>query len=291
MKIPDRVALRSHARRSLNSDVVRSNLLVLGLVFGLAACEKPSVEWNGNGQQLAMPAPGDEGSAPDDAQLVLRSDGSPALATIAPAATIPADSAACAGSFRVASLSKTEIYGVWWRQRDSSHTSLVAARSDDAGETWTKTVPVDTTDRGGLGCARPAPSISADAKSGYVHVTYFLHGPAGPGVFFAHSMERGELYHEPVPIMYGERPSASSVASADSVVIVAFEDPNTQNPKISIAVSRTWGHIFSRERPEASVGAAGVEKPLVAVKFPEIAVGWRTPDKSMTARVGKLRTD
>ena len=284
MKIPDRLALRSHARRSLKSD-----LLVLGLVFGLVACEKPTVEWNGNGQQLPMPATGDENSAPADAQLVLRSDGSPALAAIAAAATIPTDSAACRGSFRVAALSKSEIYGVWWRQRDSSHASLVASRSDDAGTTWTKTVPVDTTDRGALACARPAPSISADSVSGYVHVTYFLHGPGGPGVFFAHSMERGELFHEPVPIMYGERPSASAVASGDSVVVVAFEDPNTQNPKISIAMSRTWGHIFSRERLAASVGAAGVERPLVAVKFPEIAVGWRGPDKSVTARVGKLR--
>jgi len=94
-----------------------------------------------------------------------------------------------------------------------------------------------------------------------------------------------------VPIMYGERPSASAVAAADSVVVVAFEDPNTQNPKISIAVSRTWGHIFSRERPEASVGAVAVEKPLVAVRFPEIAVGWLGADKTITARVGKLRTD
>ena len=281
MKIPDHLALRSHARRSLFS----------ALVLGVVACEKPPVEWNGNGQQLALPVPGDEGSAPADAQLVLRSDGSPALSAIAPAATSPADSAACPGSFRVAALSKTEIYGVWWTKRDSSHASLVAARSDDAGSTWTKTVPVDTTDRGALACARPAPSISADPVSGYVHVTYFLHGPAGPGVFFAHSMERGELFHEPVPIMYGERPSASAVASADSVVIVAFEDPNTQNPKIAIAMSRSWGHIFSRDRPEASFGAAAVERPLVAVKFPEIAVGWRGPDKTITARVGKLRSD
>lgn len=286
MKIPDHLALRLQARRSLKSD-----LLVVSLVLGLVACEKPPVEWSGNGQQLTMPASGDENAAPADAQLVLRSDGSPALAAIAPAATMPVDSAACPGSFRVAALSKTEIYGVWWTQRDSSHASLVAARSDDAGGTWTKIVPVDTTDRGSLACARPAPSIAADAKSGYVHVTYFLHGPAGPGVFFAHSMERGELYHEPVPIMYGDRPSASAVAAADSVVVVAFEDPNTQNPKISIAMSRTWGHIFSRERPEASVGAAGVEKPLVAVKFPEIAVGWRGPDKGITARTGKLRTN
>ena len=75
VKIPDHLVLR------------------FSLVFGLVACEKPSVEWTGSGQQLAMPAPGDESAAPADAQLVLRSDGSPALAAIAPAATMPADRA------------------------------------------------------------------------------------------------------------------------------------------------------------------------------------------------------
>lgn len=284
MKIPDHLALRLRALRSLNSE-----LLVCAMVVGVLACGKPPVEWSGDGESLAMPARGDESAAPADAQLVLRSDGSPALVAIAPAATMPVDSAACPGSFRVAAISKTELYGVWWTQRDSSHASLVAARSDDGGATWNKTVPVDTTDRGGLACARPAPSISADSISRYVHVTYFLHGPAGPGVFFAHSMERGELFHSPVPIMYGDRPSASAVASADSVVVVAFEDPNTQNPRISIAMSRTWGHIFTRDRPEASVGAASVEKPLVAVKFPEIAVGWHGPDKQIKARTGRLQ--
>jgi hypothetical protein len=290
VKIPDRLALRFSARRSLKSALLKAVMPYSAIVLVGVACEKPPVEWKGAAQQLAMPVPGDEGSAPADAQLVLRADGSPALATIPPAPTMPADSAACPGSFRVSALSKTEIYSAWWRQRDSSHASLVASRSDDGGATWTKTVPVDTTDRGALACARPAPSIFADSTSGYVHVTYFLHSPAGPGVFFAHSMERGELYHSPVPIVYGERPSASAVSSADSVVVVAFEDPNTQQPKIAIAMSRTWGHIFSRERPDASEGAAAVERPLVAVKFPQIAIGWRGQDKNIAARVGTLRS-
>ena len=78
-------------------------------------------------------------------------------------------------------------------------------------------------------------------------------------------------------------------AEKQVVNAVAFEDPNTQNPRISIAMSRTWGHIFTRDRPEASVGAASVEKPLVAVKFPEIAVGWHGPDKQIKARTGRLQ--
>jgi hypothetical protein len=255
----------------------------------VAACEKPPVEWRGDPHQVTVPAPGDETAASADARLTLRDDGAPVLEAITAVATVPADTAACAGSLRVSALAPTEIYGVWWSRRDAGRASLVSARSDDAGATWTKSVPVDTTDRGTSGCARPAPAIAADATSGYVHVTYFLHGPGGPGVFFAHSMERGELFHAPVPIMYGERPSASSVAAADSFVVVAFEDPNSQRPQISLAMSRTWGHIFSRERPEASTGAPTAEHPFVALRHPLIAVGWRAQDKSVVARVGALR--
>jgi hypothetical protein len=254
-----------------------------------SACETGPVEWRGDPHQVKMPAAGDETAAPADARLIVGDDGSTTLESIAAVATTPADSAACPGSLRVSSLSPTEIYSVWWSRRDGGRASLVSSRSDNAGVTWWPTVPVDTTDRGTVACARPAPAIAADAKSGYVHVTYFLHGPGGPGVFFSHSMERGELFHAPVPIMYGDRPSAASVASADSFVVVAFEDPNSQRPRISLAMSRTWGHIFSRERPEASTGAPVAEHPFVALKQPLVAVGWRTGDKSVVARVGAMR--
>ena len=260
-----------------------TRVTLLVSVLGAAACEKGPVEWRGDVRQVNSPA------AASDARLVLKEDGSPALESIAAVATTPADSAACPGTLRVAALSPTEVYGVWWSRRDNGRASLVSSRSDNAGATWNRIVPVDTTDRGTMACARPAPSISADAASGYVHVTYFLHGPGGPGVFFSHSMERGELFHAPVPIMYGERPSASAVASADSFVVVAFEDPNSERKQISLAMSRTWGHIFTRERPEASTGAPTAEHPFIALREPLVAVGWRTSDKSVVARVGALR--
>ena len=254
----------------------------------MVACDKGPVEWRGDPRRLDAPLSGAEHAA-SDSRLVLRADGSPALESITAVATTPVDTAACPGSLRVAALSQTELYSVWWSRRENGRARLVSSRSDNAGATWNPIVPVDTTDRGALSCARPAPSISADAASGYVHVTYFLHAPGGPGVFFSHSMERGELFHSPVPIMYGERPSASAVASADSFVVVAFEDPNSERKQISLAMSRTWGHIFARERPEASTGAPTAEHPFIALRQPLVAVGWRTPDKSVVARVGALR--
>jgi hypothetical protein len=279
VKISDRLAIRSWARLSSVS---------FG-VLALAACEKAPVEWRGDARQIIVPTPADVAPAPGNSHLVLLPDGSPALETTAASASSPADTAACPASLRVAAMSPTELYAVWWSRRPAGRASLVSARSDDAGGTWTKPVPVDTTDRGVVACDRPAPAIAADAKSGYVHVTYFLNSTGGPGVFFAHSMERGELFHSPVPIMYGERPSATAVAAADSMVIVAFEDPNSERTQIALAMSRTWGHIFARERPEASAGAVVAERPLVALRQPLIAVGWHGKDRAFIARVGTLR--
>ena len=295
MKIRDRQAFRFHtptdapsiARTPRKPRTPRTSVLSLGaLAVVLTACEKGPVEWRDDTRQLALPVSGPE-SSEAEAHLVLRADGSPALEPVVTVATMPADSAACPGSLRIAALSPTEIYGAWWSRRENGRAVLFSARSDNAGATWATTVPVDTTDRGTLSCERPAPSIAADSTSGYVHVTYFLNSPTGPGVFFAHSMDRGDLFHSPVPIMYGDRPSASAVTAADSLVIVAFEDPNSQRPQIALAMSRTWGHIFARERPAASTGTTSAERPLVALRAPQLVVGWRN-GSAVTARVGTL---
>ena len=255
-----------------------------------AGCQRSVVEWQGLAQRVATIADSDETAAPVERQLVMRSDGAPALDSIAPLSTSPAarDSAACAGSIRTAPSTSTQHYGVWWSMREGGSAVLLAARSDDGGATWTAPVPVDTTDRWAVACSRPAPAIAADSASGYVHVTYFLHGPDGPGIFFSHSMDRGALFHAPVPILYGARPSQTAIAAEDSVVVVAFEDPNSKRSLVSVAVSRTWGHVFLRERPEASSMESPAQRPLVALRDSLVAVGWHGPDRSVVARVGTI---
>ena len=278
MKIFDRLAKRFPAAA-----------LPFACTLALGACDKEPVAWRGDALAVAVPATGDEASVPVDAHLVLRPDGSPALEPIAAVPSMPSDSSACPASFRASALSPTEIYGVWWSKRAGGRAVLLASRSDDAGGTWMRPVPVDTTDRGVVGCARPAPAIAADGSSGYVHVAYFLNATGGPGVFFAHSMERGELFHSPVPIMYGDRPSSTAVAAADSIVVVAFEDPNGERSQIALAMSRTWGHIFAPERPDASTGTPDAERPLIALRKQLVAVGWHGKDRSVVARVGALK--
>ena len=260
-------------------------------VWMLAACQRPAVEWRGLAQRVATLAESEEAAQPVELQLVMRPDGAPAIDSIIPLMTTPAaqDSAACVGSIRTASSTRAQHYGVWWSMRDGGSAALLAARSDDGGATWTAPVPVDTTDRWAVACSRPAPAIAADSASGYVHVTYFLNGPDGPGIFFSHSMDRGALFHAPVPILYGARPSQTAIAAEDSVVVVAFEDPNSKRSLVSLAVSRTWGHVFLRERPEASSMESPAQRPLVALRDSLVAVGWHGPDRSVVARVGTIR--
>lgn len=292
LKIPTGYTASKRSRQSrVVSDVKRVGKISAALVLaaGATGCDRAPVEWRGVAERVALAD--DEVSAPGDPRLVLRSDGSPALEPNASATTSPAaaDTAACESSVRMTVSARAEVYGVWWSRRTNGSAALVAARSDDAGATWTAPVSVDSTDRWLVACSRPAPAIAADSASGYIHVTYFLHGPNGPGVFFSHSMERGELFHAPVPIVYGERPAETAVAAEDSFVVVAFEDPNSKRSQVSLAMSRTWGHIFDRERPEASSLETTAERPLIALRDSVVAVAWRGQDRSMLARVGTIK--
>ena len=150
----------------------------------------------------------------------------------------------------------------------------MSALSDDGGVSWGAPVAVDTTDRGHRGCARPPAAVTADSASGYVHVVYYVEGPDGPGLFFSHSMDQGVLYHEPVPVVYGAGPVSGAVASDGNTVVVAYEDPNTQRPRIGLQISRTMGHLFEERIPVISSGNAASSEPRVAVRGGTVAVGW-----------------
>jgi len=90
--------------------------------------------------------------------------------------------------------------------------------SGNQGATWQAPVSVESRDRGRRGCDRPAPGIFYDSVSGYLHIVYFIEGSDGAGVYFTHSMDKGGMFHAPVPVVYGNVPSRASVTGiADSV--------------------------------------------------------------------------
>ena len=198
----------------------------------------------------------------------------------------------CVGSLRGVRDSASLRVAVWWSARADSTTRLVAALSTDAGATWAAPVPVDSLDRGARGCARPAPAVAYDPAGGYVHVAYFLDAPEGSGLFFAHSMDDGAMFHAPVPIVYGERPVVASVDAQRDTVAVAYENPNSREPQVSLALSRTAGHIFEDKAIVVSPGTFPATAPSVHVDGRRIDVQWwerQGGQPVLRRRVGTLR--
>ena len=235
-------------------------LLCILSLFALAACVKEPVDWGNvsyRSSQLGDPA---AISSVRDANL-------PAVA-----GTV----AACRRSV-AAAVNGAEVFRAWWAVRADSNAVLSMQRSPDGGATWQPPVPVDARDSAGRGCARPHPGISYDAASKYIYLAYFIDAPDGPGVFFAHSMNDGQMFHSPVPVVYGKNPAHASVAGHGDSVVVVFEDPNATTPTLGLVLSHTTGHIFD-QRGEVTPEEVHATQPWVTLSHNRIDVWWTTPD-------------
>ena len=178
--------------------------------------------------------------------------------------------AGCEASLRIATDAES-AFAAWFDARRDSSVLLMTSRSLK-GAPWSKPVVADSTDRGARGCGRPAPAIAVDPASRYVHLAYFLE-PAGGGVFFAHSMDSGSTFHAAVPIVFGNNPARTSVASNGDRVVVAFEDPNSRQPMIGLALSKTMGHLFEK-RVMASPEYGRAKQPVVRLAGDSIRLWW-----------------
>jgi hypothetical protein len=253
-------------------------------ITGVVACADSSVAWD---EIRAVKGPA-AGALEADGSF--RADSTAALATH----VMPPESNVCPGSLVLAH-SGPRLYAVWWRVRSDSGAFLRAAHSEDGGRTWSTPTPVDTTDQSVSGCRRTPPAIAADSASGYVHVVFALLGREGPGLFYAHSMDAGAMFHAAVPIFYGDRLGRASVAADGDAVAVAFEDPNSRALRVGLALSRTMGHIFEERLLPISDDNEIASRPMVAVKGRRIAVAWLRGDPSddrpdaLAVRTGTLR--
>ena len=252
--------------------MLRSVVATLVVVIFLGCARDEPVEWNSPARQHADTLPG---------RLAIDSAGPlHFMRTVATTdSTFTPPGGACRASLRVvwSGSSGAERYAVWWSLRPDSSAALLAARSVDGGTIWSAPQPVDTLDRSRVGCARPAPAIAADSQTGYVHVAYAMHAPEGTGVFFAHAMDRGAMYHAPVAIVYGDRLVDVGVAALHDTVAVAYADPSMRDPRIGLALSRTLGHIFEMRIPTVArmgSGNASASSPAVALAPGRIAVAW-----------------
>ncbi|MFL5579972.1 MAG: hypothetical protein ACJ8AO_06340 [Gemmatimonadaceae bacterium] len=281
-----------------------------------AACAPHPVAWS---EQTSF-----AGGLPDEAVLAFGADDSVRVERAAPAGGVSPAPAGCPGSVRRARAAGGATYAAWWRARADSSAELLVARSDDGGATWSAASVAESRDRSPLGCARPEPGVAVDSASGTVHVAYWATLADGPGVFFTHATSaRGVgapvlppehlahmgapagdsagahgghaapdvLWHAPVAVVHGERPSRAAVAVRGDTVAVAFEDPNSgPRPRIALALSRQMGHLFDARDHEVSGGDVAAERPLVALRGGAVAVAWREegrPD-ALAVRVGRI---
>jgi hypothetical protein len=270
------------------AEVRRSARRVLILVGCglLSGCIPDAVAWEGEPIRTA-------GTLPDSLRMGLGEGVSePAFFAAWTPPTWPQEPALCAATLRAVQAPGGEAYASWFAVRGDSSVVLRVARSDDDGRSWNAAVTADSTDVGRAGCARPVPFIAADSLNGYVHLAYHLDAREGAGLFFTHTMERGALFHAPVPIVYGDRPSVASVASRGDTVVVAYEDPNSRNPRVGLAISRTQGHIFER-RLAVSDDSGEARAPRVAVRGTRVVVAWTGAQRGgltprVTVRAGTL---
>lgn len=254
------------------------------LALSLGACVPQPVEWAAETTRV-------DGALADSLRLVFAAAGTTAnVATTAGVALVPqwtpptwpSEPRLCTATLRADRALGDEAYASWFTVRDDSSVVLRVARSDDGGRSWQPAVTADSLDVGRAGCARPVPYLSADSLNGYVHLVYYLDAREGAGLFFTHTMERGALFHEPVPIVYGDRPSSAAVASRGDTVAVVFEDPNSRLPRLGLALSRVQGHIFEH-RTAASDDTGEARNPRIALRGAQLVIGWTS-----TARGGTM---
>jgi hypothetical protein len=226
----------------------------------LAGCVNEPVEWGNVAYRQSQLGDPDARSAVMSANLP---------------ATVGAP-APCIRSIKTAGNTR-ELFRAWWSSRSDSSVVLWLQRSGDQGKSWDPPVEVDSRDRGRRGCERPAPGVFLDPASGYVHLVYFIKASDGAGVFFAHSMDEGRMFHSPVPVVYGNAPSVASVAGNGDSVVVVFEDPNSTTPRIGIVLSRATGHIFE-QRGQVTPDNVRAVAPWVALDHQRITVWWKTPE-------------
>lgn len=246
----------------VNRTLLRA-VLALQVVVQVAACDRDPVAWDD-----AVPLPTTLTSSED---IAFEGHGSDRLVPrVPPTFSPPVFTAQCAASVRVARDTIGDWYATWWSVREDSTADIVVSRSDD-GVVWAPPVRVDSVDAGPVGCRRPPPAISVNG--GYVYVAYAMAAREGPGIFASHSMDRGMTFHSPVAVVYGERIGRVAIAARGDLVAIAYQDPNSDPPRIGLALSRTRGHTFEdRELVSPPTGAASA--PGVALGDGVVAVTW-----------------
>ena len=237
---------------------VKTNPFGLLPLLLTVACLREPVDWGDVSYRSSM-------LGDPDARSAILSAGLP---------PVPGAVAPCLRSIRTAG-GGNDLFRVWWSSKSDSSVVLSMQHSPNTGVSWDAPVILESRDNGRRGCDRPEPGIYYDPKSSYVFLVYFIEAADGAGVFFAHSMDKGRMFHSPVPVVYGNTPSHAAVAANGDSVVAVFEDPNSTTSRIGIVLSATSGHIFE-QRAQVTPDDVQAIKPWVALDHAKITVWWKT---------------
>ncbi len=230
----------------------------------VTACAKEPIEW--------QPPRDLSGTIGATTRLVLDERGTPHLVD-QPMPTVVLPAAACSTSVVTARARGDEWYAAWFLARFDSSVVLMVSRSTNGGSAWSTPVVADGRDRGGRGCSRPRPALTADTASAYVHAAYFIEPIEGTGVWYTHSMEQGTIWHQTIGVLYGDEPVTASIASAGDTVLVAYEHPGSGGSRLGVAISREAGHTFA-ERLRVVRVSGTVREPRIALEDGRVALAW-----------------
>ena len=233
-------------------------LILVAAAVLLGGCAEEPVEWGGIFYRPSRLGDPDTRSSVMSANLV---ETRPGLNT-------------CVRSIQAAG-DTLDLFRAWWSSRHDSSVVLSFQRSKDRGRTWLPPMVIDSTDRGRLGCDRPPPAAAFDPGKGFLYLVYYVEPPTGAGLFFAHSMDRADMFHAPVPVVYGTRPVRADVAGRGDSVVVVFEDPNSSQSRIGYALSHTSGHIFEK-RGQVTPNEEVATRPWVGLRGNRITVSWKS---------------
>lgn len=258
--------------------------LVVSIVTTGCAWDAPPVEWQ---------APSPIASVADTAARYAARwtpGASPDVVVGTPAAAPTIDSVPGAGECPGSRVTAAPVRGIrwsaWWQIRPDSSAVLRTEAQDDSGASRSRLV-IDSVDVAQLGCARPAPAIAVDSANGYVHVSYYMVGPEGPGVFYAHLMpQMPTQFERPLAMVYGEKPVRVAVASRGDTVAVAYEDPNSDLGRIAMSMSLTGGHLFeqtARIIPVSTSSQHAASPQIVRLSGKQLWVGWTEASQSGSA--------
>jgi hypothetical protein len=249
-------------------------LSVFTMALLAGACDKPPVEW-------ADPVEIQEN--PSSTRLALDGGQARFIADSNHFASLPAMAGRCETGTVVAR-GPAGSAAAWWNVRPDSSAVLYYSVSADSGRSWESPRPVDTTDVSSNGCRRPPPSLAMVGDD--IYVAYSMVAPEGKGVFFAHTMSG--MVHSPVPVIYGDRLVAASIAADDRNVVVAYEEPNGSRKQVDVAISTSQGHLFEAHAP-ASRSIDNATAPVIALRDSMLAVSWVTEPRSGSPPVRMVR--